>query len=166
MSSASAYHRTRHDRGEPAGAGDPLNSALADLENRSTPELRAEWQPVPDRPTDPAQPRPAAARGRVPAAGTPAGRIEHCHQTAPRCARRATRRKSCLGIRSRRRSQTGDQVGPRMAWPRSRRDRARGGVRVSGAPLCLPEPDRHPDQRNALVRTCFLWTEETAGDSV
>jgi Protein of unknown function (DUF2924) len=44
MSSASAYHRTRHDRGEPAAAGDPLNSALADLENRSTPELRAEWR--------------------------------------------------------------------------------------------------------------------------
>ena len=44
MSSASAYHRTRRDRGEPTGAGEHVNSALADLENRSTPELRAEWR--------------------------------------------------------------------------------------------------------------------------
>jgi Protein of unknown function (DUF2924) len=44
MSSGSACHRTRQDPGEPAGAGDPVNSALADLESRSTPELRAEWR--------------------------------------------------------------------------------------------------------------------------
>jgi hypothetical protein len=44
MSPASTCHRARHDRGEPAGAGDHVNAALADLENRSTPELRAEWR--------------------------------------------------------------------------------------------------------------------------
>ncbi len=44
MSSGSACHRTCQDPGEPAGAGDPFNAALADLENRSTPELRAEWR--------------------------------------------------------------------------------------------------------------------------
>ena len=44
MSSGSACHRTCQDPGEPAGAGDPFNSALADLENRSTPELQAEWR--------------------------------------------------------------------------------------------------------------------------
>jgi len=44
MSSASPYHRARQDRGEPAGAGDHVNATLADLENRSTPELRAEWR--------------------------------------------------------------------------------------------------------------------------
>jgi hypothetical protein len=44
MSSASAYHRTRRDRGGPTGAGEHVNSVLADLQNRSTPELRAEWR--------------------------------------------------------------------------------------------------------------------------
>jgi hypothetical protein len=43
MRPASAYHRALQDPGEPAGAGDHVDAALADLENRSTPELRAEW---------------------------------------------------------------------------------------------------------------------------
>ena len=34
----------RQDPGEPAGAGDPFNAALVDLDTRSIRELRAEWR--------------------------------------------------------------------------------------------------------------------------
>ena len=111
---------------------------------------------------DPAQRRPAAARvSRSRWQVRPAGRLEPLlQQTAPRTALAAQLdQEKLLGVRSRRRSQSGDQAGSRMATAAltlSSSSRTGSSIR---APLSFAQPDCPLITGSALVGPRFLWAE-------